>query len=125
MPDYLLVSFNFQARPPNTDDLAPALSQARDSVRYAPNCWIVWTSDGADAWYSTLRPLLRDDESVFICKLDIRNRAGYLPGLVSDWLDRERVSEYGGGILNKRLPEAGSGIAGAAGEMVPPSTGSD
>jgi hypothetical protein len=114
MPDYLLVSFNFQGRTPSTDNLAPALSQALDWVRYAPNCWIVWTSASADDWYARLRPLLRDDDSVFICKLDIRNRAGYLPGLVWDWLDRERLTGNGNGIAGISVAVSGGGIDGAA-----------
>jgi len=125
MPDYLLVSFNFQGRTSNRNDLAPALSQALDWVRYAPNCWIVWTSESADAWYARLRPLLRDDESVFICKLDIGNRAGYLPGLVWDWLDREREPSFANAIAGTPVRDSGSGIRGGAGGRVPSQTGSD
>jgi hypothetical protein len=92
MPSYLHISFNFMARPTKTDELLPAFSKALDWVRYAPNCWIVWTSADPAFWYARLKPLVHDDDSIFICEMNINSRAGYLPVMVWDWLLKDRAN---------------------------------
>ncbi len=103
MHSFLHVAFNFQARATDASGMRTAFDQAVDWVRYAPNCWILKTTSDPDIWYARLKPLLREDDSVFICEVNLASRAGFLPNHVWDWIARntgelERATESDGAI---------------------------
>jgi hypothetical protein len=85
----LHVGFNFKG-PPKITELQPIFNKAKDWIRYAPNCWIVWTNRSANQWADLLKPKLGPEDSVFICQLDMTNRQGWLPKWVWEWLDKSR-----------------------------------
>jgi hypothetical protein len=93
-PRFLHVSFNFP-RQSKVEELEPIFDKARDWVRYAPNCWIIWTSVSPRQWLGRLRPVLRSGEHVLICRVDLQERAGWLPGWVWEWIDRSRADRTG------------------------------
>jgi hypothetical protein len=90
LKEYL--EYNARPTPPSPEDLEPTFSKAIDWIRYAPNCWIVWTSTSPEKWYARLKPFLRGKDHVFICKLDISVRYGYLPKWIWGWI-KEKSSE--------------------------------
>ena len=56
MPNkFMHISFNFESRPAKTSELESIFNLALDWVRYAPNCWIVWTSSDAARWGQTAK----------------------------------------------------------------------
>ena len=89
MAQYVHISFNFSG-PTKIDELLPAFNNALDWVRYAPNCWIVWTTSSAEKWYDRLKPHLSDNDHMFIAPLNLREYAGWLPKATWDWITKER-----------------------------------
>lgn len=72
-------------------ELIPVFNQALDWVRYAPNCWIVWTTSSPEQWYERLRLHLTANDHMFIAALDLqRGYYGWLPQEVWDWLSNAR-----------------------------------
>ena len=90
MKHYLHISFKW-SRPHDPKTLESMFNNALDWVRYAPNCWIVWTSNDAAAWYERVRHHMIKADNVFICKLDLSENNGWLPKFVWDWLNKKRV----------------------------------
>lgn len=68
------------------------LNRAKDWIRYAPNCWILYTSSDASTWYKRLSKISGiKKHTFFICELNITNRGGWLPKGVWDWIKQDRV----------------------------------
>lgn len=90
MAQFLHITFSFSGAA-KVNELVPAFNKALDWARYAPNCWIVWTTSSAEEWYTRLKPNLTDDDLMFISALDLHQPySGWLPQWVWDWLSRER-----------------------------------
>jgi hypothetical protein len=66
------------------------LNSAPDWMRYAPNCWIVYTSRTPAQWYARLKPLLKDGDHIFIVTIDLSERQGWLPSWCWDWIKKKR-----------------------------------
>ena len=89
MARFVHISFNFNGAT-KIDELLPAFNHALDWVRYAPNCWIVWTSSSTEKWSARLKPHLTDKDHMFIVPIELRESSGWLPQWVWDWLTKER-----------------------------------
>ena len=87
---FLHVGFKWVG-PPKTAELKPVFSKAVDWVRYAPNCWILYTTSSARVWKERVKPHLGDEDSVLIVKLDPSERNGLLPRWVWDWFKKPRT----------------------------------
>ena len=83
MKRFLHIAFNWESKP-KIGELKPAFNKAHDWARYAPNCWIVWTSASPEAWYERLKPYLDGKDHVFISELNTRNSQGWLPKWIWD-----------------------------------------
>ena len=90
MSRYLLVTFNFEGKIPPASKLEERFDKALDWVRYAPNCYMLYTTSTIDTWYERVRKVVDPNDSIFIVEFERENRAGYLPKLVWDWLNKER-----------------------------------
>jgi hypothetical protein len=96
---YLHISFHY---PPPMSELEaahriqPIINTADDWLKYAGNCWIVWSSQKPQEWFDkfaavdALKPC-----SIFIVKIDLSpspdNRAGQFPKWVWEWIGRTRT----------------------------------
>jgi hypothetical protein len=87
---FLHVGFNFKERSAPTKAIEKVLDKALDWVRYAPNCYIVYTSRDVEHWYGRLRDVIDQDDNIFIVELDIKNRQGWLPKSVWEWIRKPR-----------------------------------
>lgn len=83
---FLHIAFRWADGRAKTDELIPKFDLAANWIRYAPNCWIMYTSRDPDSWYSLLRSHITDRDWLFIVELNIHNRQGWLPRSVWDWL---------------------------------------
>jgi hypothetical protein len=81
--------------PPKTKEMEPLFSrEARDWVRYAGNCWIVWTDKDTNYWADKLRPQLGVNDQVLVCPLpmNINNSSqGWMSKFVWDWMHKPRL----------------------------------
>lgn len=84
------VTFKFVTPRPSEETLETAFNHALDWFKYASNCWIVWTTSDAEKWYERLRPLIKDDDSLFIVAIDVSERQGWMSRRFWDWLKKER-----------------------------------
>ena len=84
----LHIAFKFADGDPKTAKLKPVFDKASDWIRYAPNCWIVWTTGSAEKWYERLRPHIDDRDSMLIVKLDTSEQQGWLSASVWEWFKR-------------------------------------
>ena len=87
---FLHVTFNFKGRSSPTESIESTLDKALDWIRYAPNCYILYTTTDLPTWYSRLRKALREDDNIFVVELNIENRQGWLPKSVWEWIRKER-----------------------------------
>jgi hypothetical protein len=89
---FLHVAFKFYAQP-KAAELEPVFNKARDWVRYAPNCWILWTSLSAKTWYERVKSSLDDGDNVLICQVMFDDRGGFLPKWIWKWIDEKGFSQ--------------------------------
>ena len=67
------------------------LNKAKDWLRYAPNCWIIYTGQPANIWYKRLKELPElEDKTFFVCEINLDNRAGWLQKSAWEWLKKQR-----------------------------------
>lgn len=83
---FLHISFSWSGKT-KIDELLPKFDLALDWVRYAPNCWIVYTTSNADKWYGRLSAYLGKGDHMLICRLDVSEKQGWLPSWIWDWLN--------------------------------------
>ena len=88
---FLHVSFDFADGDPKIEKLVTVFDRAIDWFRYSPNCWIVWTSSDVEKWYRRLRPLIDDGDTMFIVRIDIDERQGWVSNAAWDWINKSRA----------------------------------
>ncbi len=64
-----------------------------DWIRYFPNNWIIKTKIDTKKWYERIKPMLGPKDYVFICKLDLSDRQGWLPKLVWEWIQKNYLEK--------------------------------
>jgi hypothetical protein len=90
---FLHVAFYFADGDNKISTLKPIFKKALDWCRYAPNCWIVYTSSPVERWYRRLRPYITDEDGLFIVEINLEERQGWLNRSIWDWLDKDRSKE--------------------------------
>jgi hypothetical protein len=88
---YILVTFNFYERPVPNERLKELFSKARDWVRYAPNCYILYTTTDIGEWATRIRKRVDERDSIYLVEFDPDVATGYLPERVWTWLGKERA----------------------------------
>lgn len=88
-PQLLHISFDFKGTV-DREALKKKFDLAIDWVQYLPCCWIVYTTSSPQKWYARLKPLLGPRDLMFICKIDITQRQGWLPKWVWEWIKKSR-----------------------------------
>ena len=87
MTRLLHIAFTFQGGE-RTKELEPVFGKSLDWIRYAPNCWIVRTRLSPKQWMGRLKPYLSTGDWALIVAVDVKQRAGWLPGWVWDWIKK-------------------------------------
>lgn len=77
---------------PDRSAIETVLNKAKDWYRYAPNCWIIYTSQDADEWYDRLKavPGIKNHASFFLCEVKLTNRSGWMPEKFWEWVGKDR-----------------------------------
>jgi hypothetical protein len=87
---FLHVGFTWKGTP-KAKELEPVFAQALDWLRYAPNCWIVWTTTDAQGWYERLAPHMTTNDRLLVCELNLANtKQGWQEKWLWDWLNKPR-----------------------------------
>ncbi len=75
------------------DDVKKKMDLAIDWFRYDEKNWIVYTSSEAAKWYSRLQSLAVPDGHVFIVKLDLSDRSGWMSKQLWAWIKKRKGSD--------------------------------
>ncbi len=86
---FLHIAFNFDG-PPLVKELEPTFNLAVDWVRYAPNCWIVYTTSTPMQWHQRLKPKVKPKDQFLIVEINSRERYGWLQPWIWEWLSKQR-----------------------------------
>lgn len=92
MSQFLHIAFNWRSTLPTPTKTweEKVFANALDWMRYAPNCWIVYTSSDTNKWMERIKPYLKNEDYVFISKIELANKQGWLPKWCWEWLDKKR-----------------------------------
>jgi len=86
---YLQISFRWSEKP-KTAELISVFNTAIDWLRFADNCWIVYTTSTPAKWFERLKPYMTAKDGVLIFKIDISVRHGQSNETVWSWLQKKR-----------------------------------
>ncbi len=70
--------------------LEQKMNLSYDWYRLGETLWIIYTTSDVDKWYSRLSPLVKNTGSLFICKLNVSQRQGWMKNSFWKWLRREK-----------------------------------
>ncbi len=68
------------------DQVEEKMNLAVDWFRCTPNVWVLYSTSDEDKWQSRLKPLVVPRGSLFICRLDIANRNGWMSKQFWKWI---------------------------------------
>jgi len=74
----------------SSDDIKVVMNKALDWYQASSSFWVVYSTSDAKKWYARLTESVKDEGFVFICELDIGNRAGWMKKTFWEWLNKER-----------------------------------
>jgi hypothetical protein len=69
------------------------LNKAKDWLRYAPSCWLIYTSKNSVHWANVLRSIseIKDNTTFLICEIDLSKRSGWLHDSAWKWINKTRA----------------------------------
>jgi len=77
------------------DEVEEKLNKAKDWLRYAPGCWLIHTSQSADAWYNRISDIVAAKGTlVLICETNLDERAGRLSPAAWKWMKNVRQQTH-------------------------------
>lgn len=89
---FLIVTFVDIRMAPET--IQPLFNTALDWLRFAPNCWILWTNKDPSTWYGYIEHYLGENGGVLIAELNLdetgTNYLGKLIPMNWKWIDKHR-----------------------------------
>ena len=89
IPHILLITV--AAEQLDVDRIETKLNDAKDWLRYAPGCWLVYTRQTADTWYERLADVVSaKGTQVFICEVNLEERSGRLSPSAWSWIKNVR-----------------------------------
>jgi hypothetical protein len=68
------------------EQIEKKMDLALDWYKYGNNCWIVKSTSEPSKWQTRLKPLVEPSGTLFICKLDVTQRQGWMPKKFWEWL---------------------------------------
>jgi hypothetical protein len=73
------------------EQLEKIMNQSLDWYRINENLWILYTTSNAEKWHERLKPTIKESGRLFICKLDVSARQGWMDKGFWAWLRREKT----------------------------------
>jgi len=72
------------------DEVEKKLSLALDWFRYDNKVYVVYTTSDVDKWQERLIDFIKPSGHLFICRLDIKARQGWMTKTFWNWLQKKR-----------------------------------
>ena len=73
------------------EDVEKKLNLAIDWYRYAEGVYVVYTTSSPDKWKARLIDLVKPGGRIFICKLDVNRRQGWMNKDFWQWLAKREA----------------------------------
>lgn len=89
------------------DQVKEKMDLALDWFRYGPRNWIVYTTSDANKLHARLKDLVETGGNLFIVKLEVSDRQGYITKRLWDWLKKDRAKQISAG-RSRQLPKGSS-----------------
>jgi hypothetical protein len=70
----------------NAQKIEKKLELSYTWYKYADGAYVVYTKKNAATWYNLLRPFIRKGGKIFICRLDVSDRQGWMNKEFWNWL---------------------------------------
>ena len=71
-------------------DIETEMNNALDWFRYDSKCWVIYSNSSIDTWIVRLKKLVEPNGRLFICKLDINDKNGWMTREFWDWINKQR-----------------------------------
>jgi len=68
------------------DQVEKKMNLSLDWFRFTHSVWILYSTSRIDKWQERLRPLVESGGSLFVCKLDISKRKGWMSKDFWNWI---------------------------------------
>lgn len=62
-----------------------------DWLRYAPNCWVIFSSESSKVWATRMHELIGTEEELLVFPVDIDDFYGWASEVARDWLKKYRA----------------------------------
>jgi hypothetical protein len=72
------------------DSIKEKMDLSRSWYRITERTWILYTTSDAEKWYARLSPFVKDDGSLFICKLDMSDSQGWMNNNFWEWIRKHK-----------------------------------
>ncbi len=69
-----------------SEQVEKKMNLSKDWFRCTDSVWILYSTSRIDKWQERLRPLVEPGGSLFICRLDISNRNGWMKKEFWNWI---------------------------------------
>ena len=70
------------------DQVEEKMNLSLDWFRCTPSVWVLYSTSRIDKWQERLRPLVDPGGSLFVCRLDISKRNGWMKQQFWDWIKK-------------------------------------
>ena len=69
-----------------SDQVEEKMNLSKDWFRCTPSVWILYSTSRIDKWQERLKPLVDPGGSLFLCRLDMSKRKGWMKREFWDWI---------------------------------------
>lgn len=71
-------------------EITKQLNLALDWFHYDTKNWVVYTTSNQDKWNTRLKPLVDPGGYLFICRLDMTHKHGWMSKRFWEWIRKDR-----------------------------------
>ena len=72
------------------DNVEKKMNLSLDWFRCTSSVWILYSTSRIDKWQERLRPLVDPDGNLFVCRLDITKRNGWMTDEFWNWIKKNQ-----------------------------------
>jgi len=92
MPSYYHVMI-IPKKSADPHDIEETFDLALDWFRFHSTMWVIYSNQDAEIWYHRLKEFVLPGGHLFVCRLDVSDRHGWLPTAFWDWVQERQADE--------------------------------
>ncbi len=75
----------------SSEQVEKAMNLSLDWFRCTESVWVLYSTSQIGKWQERLRPLVEPTGSLFICRLDMTKRNGWMKKVFWDWIKKNET----------------------------------